>query len=144
MIAEPSLSSIPGSRLAVLSIAQEDSAAPEIALTTTGDWPADGYSVEAAAGRAGAADATDATRTASAAQAAAGHAEALQAETDARGHARSGGASGAVHRRSPLRFALEGMRRVALRALDQRMSTEMADLAVQIRKLHDRDSEHRL
>ena len=39
-----------------------------------------------------------------------------------------------------LRQALQGVRRVCEQAMRQRMHTEMADLASQIRKMHDRDT----
>jgi hypothetical protein len=39
-----------------------------------------------------------------------------------------------------LRRALDGVRRVCAQAMRQRMHTEMADLAAQIRKMHDRDA----
>jgi hypothetical protein len=42
-----------------------------------------------------------------------------------------------------LRQALYGIRRVCEQAMRQRMHTEMADLASQIRKMHDRDTSAR-
>ena len=42
-----------------------------------------------------------------------------------------------------LRWALEGVRRVCVQAMRQRMHTEMTDLATQIRKMHDRDGSPR-
>jgi L-lactate utilization protein LutC len=39
-----------------------------------------------------------------------------------------------------LRQALNRFRRVCAQAMRQRMHTEMADLAAQIRKMHDRDA----
>ncbi len=42
-----------------------------------------------------------------------------------------------------LRQALQGVRRVCEQAMRQRMHTEMADLASQIRKMHDRDTPSR-
>jgi hypothetical protein len=54
-----------------------------------------------------------------------------------------GGAAASAHARVRLRRAIHGVRRVAANALRQRMSTEMADLAAQIRKLHDQDGSRR-
>lgn len=55
----------------------------------------------------------------------------------ARGQAETPAARAAKLR---LRQALRGVRRVCEQAMRQRMHTEMADLASQIRKMHDRDS----
>jgi hypothetical protein len=54
----------------------------------------------------------------------------------ARGQAETPAARAAKLR---LRQALQGVRRVCAQAMRQRMHTEMADLAAQIRKMHDRD-----
>jgi hypothetical protein len=54
----------------------------------------------------------------------------------ARGQAETPAARAAKLR---LRQALQGVRRVCAQAMRQRMHTEMADLASQIRKMHDRD-----
>lgn len=58
----------------------------------------------------------------------------------ARGQAETPAARAAKLR---LRQALQGVRRVCEQAMRQRMHTEMADLASQIRKMHDRDSPSR-
>jgi hypothetical protein len=58
----------------------------------------------------------------------------------ARGQAETPAARAAKLR---LRQALHGVRRVCEHAMRQRMHTEMADLASQIRKMHDRDTSQR-
>ena len=58
----------------------------------------------------------------------------------ARGQAETPAARAAKLR---LRQALQGVRRVCEQAMRQRMHTEMADLAAQIRKMHDRDGSSR-
>jgi hypothetical protein len=58
----------------------------------------------------------------------------------ARGQAETPAARAAKLR---LRQALQGVRRVCEQAMRQRMHTEMADLASQIRKMHDRDTPQR-